>query len=144
MEYAVSFTERPIVDTMTALIADNLFGRFPRLRVLSVEYGSRWVDALLWKLDHIARLYSKDMWRFGTPPTTPSDTFRANVWVSPFYEDDVVGLARRIGASRVLAGSDYPHPEGLEWPTEFGEELADLPHAEQSLILRDNFAALVA
>ena len=30
MEYAISFTERPIVDTLTALIADNLFGRFPR------------------------------------------------------------------------------------------------------------------
>ncbi len=30
MEYALSFTERPIADTLTALIADNLFGRFPR------------------------------------------------------------------------------------------------------------------
>ena len=43
MEYALSFTERPIVDTLTALIADNLFGRFPALKILTVEYGSSWV-----------------------------------------------------------------------------------------------------
>ena len=98
MEWALSFTERPVVDTITALIADNLFGRFPRLRVLSVEYGSSWVAPLVHKLDHLARLFSKDMWRFGTPPLKPSDTFRQNVWVAPFFEDDIVGLARLIGA----------------------------------------------
>ena len=113
MEFALSFTERPIVDTLTALIADNVFGRFPRLKVLSVEYGSSWVAPLLHKLDHIARLYSKDMWRFGVPPLTPSETFRQNVWVAPFYEDDVIALAQRIGPNHVLNGSDYPHPEGL-------------------------------
>ena len=143
MEYALSFTERPIVDTMTALIADNLFGRFPKLRVLSVEYGSRWVEALLWKLDHLARLFSKDMWRFGTPPMKPSETFSANVWVSPFYEDDVVGLARLLGASQVLNGSDYPHPEGLLSPIEFADELEGMSPAEVRLVMRDNLAALL-
>ena len=143
MEMALSFTERPIVDTLTALIADNLFGRFPRLKVLSVEYGSSWVAPLLRKLDHIARLYSKDMWRFGVPPLTPSETFRQNVWVAPFFEDDVVALAQHIGPSRVLNGSDYPHPEGLAWPMEFVEELDGLSAADIRSIMRDNFAALV-
>ncbi|HXQ21791.1 MAG TPA: amidohydrolase family protein [Candidatus Acidoferrales bacterium] len=143
MEFALSFTERPIVDTVTALIADNLFGRFPRLKVLSVEYGSTWVAPLLRKLDHLARLYSKDMWRFGMPPLKPSDTFRQNVWVAPFFEDDVVGLAQLIGADHVLNGSDYPHPEGLAQPLEFVEELADLSDADVRRIMRDNFAALV-
>ncbi len=143
MEFALSFTERPIVDTLTALIADNVFGRFPRLKVLSVEYGSSWVAPLLHKLDHIARLYSKDMWRFGVPPLTPSETFRQNVWVAPFYEDDVVALAQRIGPNHVLNGSDYPHPEGLAWPMEFVEELDGLSAADIRLIMRDNFGALV-
>lgn len=144
MEYALSFTERPIVDTLTALIADNLFGRFPRLKILTVEYGSSWVAALLRKLDHIARLYSKDMWRFGAPPLKPSDTFRQNVWVTPFYEDDVIGLAKLIGDAHVLAGSDFPHPEGLLEPTEFADEVAELSPAAQRRILRDNLAGLVA
>jgi predicted TIM-barrel fold metal-dependent hydrolase len=144
MEYALSFTDRPIVDTLTALIADNVFGRFPRLRILSVEYGSSWVAPLLTKLDHIARLYSKDMWRFGAPPEKPSEMFRRNVWIAPFYEDDVVGLARLIGANHVLNGSDYPHPEGLAEPIEFIDELEGLADTEIRKIMRDNFAALVA
>jgi predicted TIM-barrel fold metal-dependent hydrolase len=143
MEWALSFTERPVADTVTALIADNLFGRFPRLKVLSVEYGSSWVTPLLHKLDHIARLYSKDMWRFGAPPLKPSDTFRKHIFVAPFFEDDIVGLARLIGASQVLNGSDYPHPEGLLWPIEFAEELEGLGDADVRLIMRDNFATLV-
>jgi len=144
MEMALSFTERPVADTVTALIADNLFGRFPRLRVLSVEYGSRWVAPLLGKLDHIARLFSKDMWRFGTPPAKPSDMFRQNVWVAPFFEDDVVALAGLIGAGHVLNGSDYPHPEGLARPVEFADEITALPPADVRQIMRDNFAQLVA
>jgi len=144
MEYALSFTERPIADTLTALIADDLFGRFPELKVLSVEYGSSWVPPLLTKLDKISRLYSKDMWRFGAPELRPSETFRRNVWMAPFYEDDVVGLAGLIGAGHVLNGSDYPHPEGLLWPAEFAEELEGLSEVDVRKIMRENLAGLVA
>lgn len=144
MEWAVSFTERPVVDTITALISDNLFGRFPRLKILSVEYGSSWVAPMIHKLDHIARLYSKDMWRYGVPPLKPSDTFRQNVWVAPFFEDDVVGLAKLIGANHVLNGSDYPHPEGLLQPVEFVEELEGLSATDVRAIMRENFAQLIA
>ena len=99
---------------------------------------------MLRKLDHIARLYSKDMWRFGAPPMKPSDTFRQNVWVTPFYEDDVPALVAQIGATHVLAGSDYPHPEGLLWPAEFANELEGLDAETTRRILRDNLAGLVA
>ncbi len=143
MEWALSFTERPIVDTVTALISDNLFGRFPRLKILTIEYGSSWVGPLLHKLDHLARLFSKDMWRFGTPPLKPSDTFRQNVWVAPFFEDDVVALAQLIGAGHVLNGSDYPHPEGLAWPAEFVDELPGMSDGDVRRIMRDNLAGLV-
>jgi predicted TIM-barrel fold metal-dependent hydrolase len=141
MEYYLSFTERPITDTLTALVADNVFGRFPDLRVWSVEYGSSWVAPLVRKLDHIARLFSKDMWRFGAPPSKPSDTLRRHLSVSPFFEDDVVGLCRTLGVTQVLAGSDYPHPEGLANPAEFADELETLSEAERRLVLRDNMLA---
>ena len=144
MEYALSFTERPIVDTLTALIADNVFGRFPRVKVLSIEYGSSWVAPLVRKLDQLSRMANKDMWRFGAPPLRPSDTFRQNVWVSPFYEDDVVGLARTIGPAHVLCGSDYPHPEGLLWPVEFVDELEGLDAGAVRAIMHDNLAGLIA
>lgn len=144
MEYALSFTDRPVTDQITALVADDVFGRFPKLRVLSVEYGSTWVAPLMHKLDHIARLFSKDMWRFGPPPGTPSEMIRQNVYVSPFFENDVVGLCETLGADRVLAGSDYPHPEGLAEPWEFADELEGLPEKDQRLVMRENFDLLVA
>jgi predicted TIM-barrel fold metal-dependent hydrolase len=144
MEYALSFTDRPVTDQVTALVADNVFGRFPQLRVLSVEYGSTWVAPLMHKLDHIARLFSKDMWRFGPPPEKPSEMIKQNVYVSPFFENDVVGLCDVLGADRVLAGSDYPHPEGLAEPWEFAEELEGLSEKDQRLVMRENFDLLVA
>jgi predicted TIM-barrel fold metal-dependent hydrolase len=143
MEYHLSFTERPVADTLTALVADDLFGRFPALKVLSVEYGSSWVAPLVKKLDAIARLYSKDMRRFGRPDLAPGDLFRRNVWVVPFYEDDVVGLTTTLGVEHVLGGSDYPHPEGLLWPSEFVEELGGLDAGAVRRIMRENLAALV-
>ena len=142
MEYYLSFTERPVADTIASLISDNLFGRFPGVRLLSVEYGSHWVEPLINKLDSLARLYSKDLWRHGAPPMSPSETFKRHVWVAPFYENDVVGLANLIGADRVLNGSDYPHPEGLADPVEFVDELDGLGEADQRRIMRDNFEEL--
>jgi len=144
MEYVLSFTERPIADTITALVADNVFGRFPELRVLSIEYGSTWVAPLARKLDHIGRLFSKDMWRFGAPPEKPSDLLRRNLWVAPFFEDDIPGLVEQLGTEHVLNGSDYPHPEGLLWPVEFADELTGLPENAVRKIMRDNLAGLVA
>ena len=144
MEYVLSFTDRPVVDTIAALVADNVFGRFPKLRVLSVEYGAAWVAPLKKKLHQISRLYSKDLWRFGAPPEGTDAAFEKNLFISPFFEDDVAALAKTVGASQVLAGSDYPHPEGLAEPLEFAEELTELSAAETRMIMRDNFERIVA
>jgi len=144
MEYVLSFTERPVADTLTALVADNLFGRFPELRILSIEYGASWLPALMRKLDNVARLYSKDLWRFGAPPCPPSETLRRNFWIAPFFEDDVPAVVAALGDEHVLNGSDYPHPEGLVWPAEFADELAGLGDASVRRIMRDNLAGLVA
>ena len=43
----------------------------------------------------------------------PVDVFRRNVYVNPFWEDDVAEVIALCGLDHVLFGSDYPHPEGL-------------------------------
>jgi predicted TIM-barrel fold metal-dependent hydrolase len=73
----------------------------------------------------------------------PSDTFRSNLWVTPFFEDDVAGLVRLLGAGHVLAGSDYPHPEGLAQPAEFADELTGLAPDVVRKVMRENLAELV-
>ena len=40
---------------------------------------------------------------------------------------NIVALAQNIGASQVLFGSDYPHPEGLAEPSDFADAIADAP-----------------
>ena len=71
-------------------------------------------------------------------------TFRRHVWVAPYYEDDIRGLADAIGADHVLFGSDWPHAEGLAEPTAFVDDLHGFTDDEIRLIMRDNALGAVA
>jgi predicted TIM-barrel fold metal-dependent hydrolase len=64
--------------------------------------------------------------------------------VSPFPEDDVEALIDRIGASQVLFGSDYPHPEGLARPADFAGLIENRSDDEIRLVMRDNAERLFA
>ena len=75
---------------------------------------------------------------------SPIETFRSNIWVAPFYEDDLKQLAELIGVDRVLMGSDWPHPEGNIMPGDFADSIQKLPEADIKKIMRDNLLALLA
>jgi predicted TIM-barrel fold metal-dependent hydrolase len=127
----------PIQDFMASLMADRLFERFPNLRVATIETGSGWVKPLLKKLQTVA-VQVPDA--FGEDPY---GLFMRNVWVSPFFEDDVVALVRLLGADRVVFGSDYPHAEGLPDPATFVKELDGLDDGEIRKVMYDNARELV-
>jgi predicted TIM-barrel fold metal-dependent hydrolase len=134
-----SFGDRAIADTLLALITHNLFGRFPALTVLSIEFGSEWVRPLLKKMDRAARMCGPRDWRFGDIKERPSDVFKRHVKISPYPEDDIVGLVKLLGAEAVLAGSDWPHPEGIAGPSEFVEHVDEgLTDQELRLVMREN------
>jgi predicted TIM-barrel fold metal-dependent hydrolase len=65
------------------------------------------------------------------------------VWVAPFYEDDIRGLADLIGVDHVLFGSDYPHPEGLADPATYVDQLAGVPEETVRKIMGGNLARLM-
>jgi predicted TIM-barrel fold metal-dependent hydrolase len=137
--------ERPIMDTAQALILGNLFGRFPEIRVASIEMGGTWVQYLLHGLDHSGPLLTRHVQAFGTVlDDRPSDVFRERFWVSPFPEEDVVGLAHLIGSDHVLMGSDWPHPEGTPTPAAYASCLDGLESAGIRRIMRDNAMELLA
>jgi predicted TIM-barrel fold metal-dependent hydrolase len=127
----------PIHDFMASLIADGLFDRFPNLRVATIETGSGWVRPLLKKLKQLSVQLPHE---FASDPVA---TFHDHVWVSPFFEDDVLALVDAVGPERVVFGSDYPHAEGLAEPTAFVKELDGLDDAAIRKIMRDNARALV-
>jgi len=68
---------------------------------------------------------------------------KQHVWVSPFPEEDVVGLAGLIGADRVLMGSDWPHPEGNHYPAEYVSCIESLNDDSIRRIMRENALELV-
>jgi predicted TIM-barrel fold metal-dependent hydrolase len=144
LEMFLGLGERPVNDTWAALVLHNLFDRFPRLRVCSIENGASWLPGLMTRLDktYVAGV-NKDSWRFGRPSLTPSETIRRNFWIVPYYEDDIPAVVAAIGPSQVLAGSDWPHPEGLADPKEFAEELTGLDDDTVRRIMGDNARDLI-
>ena len=79
----------------------------------------------------------------GTLPGKPSEILKQHVWVAPFPEEDVVGLAGTIGSDRVLMGSDWPHAESVPRPREYVECLDGMTDPQKQAIMRDNLAELI-
>jgi predicted TIM-barrel fold metal-dependent hydrolase len=130
---------RPMMETAWALVLGNLFGRFPNVRVASVELGSAWVDYCLYTLDHAGGLLGRRIEAYGvTVADLPSDIFKEHIWVSPFPEDDIPNVVDAIGAERVLLGSDWPHLEGTPEPIDYLAQLDKLDAASVRRIMRDN------
>jgi predicted TIM-barrel fold metal-dependent hydrolase len=137
--------ERGIFETTVALVLGNLFGRFPNVKIASVEMGCAWVPYALHTVDHAGGLLERRISAFGqTVSDLPSDVFKEHVFVSPFPEEDVIGLTELIGVDRVLFGSDWPHPEGNAMPIDYAECIQKLPEADVKKIMRDNTLALIS
>jgi predicted TIM-barrel fold metal-dependent hydrolase len=130
--------ERAIYDFLASLVFDQLFQRFPNVRVASVENGSEFLGDMFNKM----RSWSRKIPGFF--PEDPVETFRRNVWINPFWEDDVYEIAELMGTDRVIFGSDWPHIEGMPEPLHYAKELKDFDDEARRLILHDNTAALNA
>src|SRR5262249_7943088 len=109
--------ERPIFDTMAAVTCHGLLTRFPDLRIALIENGGDWLPGFI---DHLDDVYRKMPQVFDE---TPVDAFKRNVYISPFFEDDLGRLIEVMGADHILFGSDYPHPEGLAEPCSYVDHL---------------------
>ena len=131
------------MDTISSMVFHNFFGRFPNIDVMSVENGSLWVPYLLDAMDKMKGMGRNGPWPGGYVEGKPSEIVRRRVFVSPFHEEDLVALVGRIGASQVLFGSDYPHPEGLADPATFAEHLDGLPPGDVEQIMGGNTARLL-
>jgi predicted TIM-barrel fold metal-dependent hydrolase len=128
--------ERAIYDFLASLVFDQLFDRFPNLRIASVENGAEFLPDLFRKLRSVNRkipgLFKED----------PVETFKRHVWINPFWEDDVYEIVDLMGADRVVFGSDWPHIEGLPNPRDYAVEIKELDPESQRLIMHDNAETL--
>ena len=122
----------PIADAMASLIADKVLSKNPNIRIATIETGSSWVAPLFKRMK---KAYSMHEHAFDEDPC---ETFARQIWVSPYYEDDLFELRDLIGADHMLFGSDYPHAEGLADPCAFVHDLDGFSDDEIKLIMREN------
>ncbi|MCH7789350.1 MAG: amidohydrolase family protein [Acidobacteria bacterium] len=133
----VALADRSISDTLAAMICHGLLSRFPELKLFSVENGANWVPDLL---RNLRDGYGKMPFGFGDEPV---EQFKRQIWVSPFYEDDMDLLKELLGDDRLLFGSDFPHAEGLSEPLKFTEDIPNFDADETRKIMRDNARTLL-
>jgi predicted TIM-barrel fold metal-dependent hydrolase len=130
------YVDRPIMDTVSALIFDNLFGRYPDITVVSVENGAGWVPYLVPRMDKMRA--AQGPWIGGRLTAKPSSLFREHVLVTPYPEDQLEPVLSVVGSESLVMGSDWPHPEGFAQPADFVERVRSLPDADQHRILHAN------
>jgi len=128
---------RPIEDAVSSLICHGALSRFPKLKVAVIENGSSWVAPLI---DRMADLWKKMPQDFDEDPVA---VMKRNIYISPFWEEDLGELAGLIGDEHVLFGYDYPHPEGLADPVSYAEELTGLSDEAVRKIMGGNLAKLM-
>lgn len=133
----------PAQETFSQLIYSNLFDRFPKLKILSAEHGSEWIPLFVRTMDKMRGMGRNGVWLGGQLPERPSKIFKRHFRVVPYWEDDVQPIIDAVGPEVLCGGSDFPHSEGIAFPSQLVEHLQMLSHAEQKMIMRDNGMALV-
>ena len=138
------YGERPVIDTTSSLIFDNVFGRFPNLRLLIAEHGASWVPHMLSHMDKSRGMGRNGPWIGGKLDERPSKIFRRFVRVAPYPEDNIPWIVENLegDATCLVMGSDFPHAEGLAEPADFEKLLDPLDDATKRAIMRGNAETL--
>jgi predicted TIM-barrel fold metal-dependent hydrolase len=109
------YSHRPV----WSLIMSGVFDRFPGLKFVVAEAGSKWIPITLEAMDHIqakqdtgriGALVFLEPFRLGRKP---SEYWATNCWVGASFmaREDAMDRAL-VGVDRIMWGSDFPHEEG--------------------------------
>ena len=138
-QWMMYWGDRPAQELTAALILHNFFGRFPDIRVCLSEMGTVWLPYTLRKMDHAFLMGRKA--KYGTLTERPSSIFKRHFVVAPFPEENVQRVVDEVGIEPIVFGSDFPHGEGLAYPSEYvGAQLGSFDEADQFRIMRGNLA----
>jgi predicted TIM-barrel fold metal-dependent hydrolase len=93
-------------------------------------------------MDHAFLMGRKAKWsETGRLNARPSEIFRTQFVVAPFPEENVRRVVDEVGIDPIVFGSDFPHGEGLAYPSEYvAAQLNGFSEDEQRRIMRDNMA----
>ncbi|HKY07290.1 MAG TPA: amidohydrolase family protein [Candidatus Binatia bacterium] len=98
-----------VFTAISALIFSGLLARFPALKFGFFEVGIGWIP---WLLDRLEMAYDARPAAREKAKRRPRECFD-NFYFSFGAEDSTLAdVVKRIGSSRLMIGSDYPHPDG--------------------------------
>ncbi|MFN8522247.1 MAG: amidohydrolase family protein [Chloroflexota bacterium] len=97
-----------------SMIAEGVFDRFPRLKVISVENGFGWIPSLMWRMDNSWKLLKSEIPHLNR---LPSEYMREHLYLTtqPVEEPHTPGqfleMIEHFGdmIDHILFASDYPH-----------------------------------
>jgi len=130
---------------MWHLIFGGVFELFPKLQYCLTEVSEFWVPHTLELMDVRASVKhtSGKLGDFRSNLTLkPSEYFRRNCWLSAsaLFDEGSTAVRHDIGMSRIMWGTDFPHPEG-SWPhtrEKMKQYLTGIPEVELTQLLGSN------
>jgi predicted TIM-barrel fold metal-dependent hydrolase len=142
---AVSFMTIPlsIWQTLSVLVFDGVFDRFPKLKFGAIELGAGWVPSLMQFMDSGAAAFGKEE-RIQKLSAKPSDILRRQFFATPYPHENVGWIIQNAGEEICMFSSDYPHVEGGRNPLKrFNESLEGVSAAARRRFFRDNFIEMM-
>ena len=129
--------------TLSALVIDGVFDRFPRLKWGAIELGASWLPSLMHFLDSGVAAFGKEE-RLQKLSAKPSEILRRQFRATPYPHEDARWIIENSGEEMCLFSSDFPHVEGGRNPLKrFNDSLARVSEQTKRRFYRDNFIDLL-
>ncbi|MDB5493049.1 MAG: putative Amidohydrolase [Phenylobacterium sp.] len=129
--------------TLSVLVIDGVFDRFPKLKFGAIELGGSWLPSLMKFLDSGVAAFGKEE-RLQKLSGKPSEILRRQLRVTPYPHEDVRWIMQNSGEEMCLFSSDFPHIEGGRNPLKrFNDSLQGVSEAARRRFYRDNFIDLM-
>ena len=142
---SLSFMTIPLSvwQTLSALVIDSVFDRFPNLKFGAIELGASWLPSLMKFLDSGVAAFGKEE-RLQKLSAKPSEIIRRQFRVTPYPHEDTAWIIANCGEEVCLFSSDFPHVEGGRNPLKrFNDALAGCSESTRRRFYRDNFIDLM-
>lgn len=142
---STSFMTIPISiwQTLSVLVIDGVFDRFPRLKWGAIELGASWLPSLMRFMDSGAAAFGKEE-RLQKLSARPSEILRRQLRVTPYPHEDTAWIIANSGEEMCLFSSDFPHVEGGRNPLKrFNDALEGVSETAKRRFYRDNFIDLM-
>jgi predicted TIM-barrel fold metal-dependent hydrolase len=143
---ALSYMAIPLSlwQTLSALVLDGVFDRFPSLKFGAIELGASWLPSWMQYLDAGCAAFMKGEERLQKLSAKPSEIAQRQFRVTPYPHENTRWIIENSGEDMLLFSSDFPHVEGGRNPLKrFDESLAGVSELAERKFYRDNFIDLM-